>query len=192
MMRNIGRDDTDSSYRYKMPALITKIEGRGNGIKTVILNIVEVSKALHIHPSYPTKYFGIELGAQSKFQTDRAILNGAHEVKDLHKLLDKFIQSFVLCPKCSLPEIKMIVKKEIKIDCASCGYHSVLKSQPKLISYILKNSDKKKNKEKPKISSPTDFTTDKLSKDDEYVWFSDTSLEAIAARKAEEFNNSSL
>ena len=80
-MMNIGGDQNDSSYRYKMPSLTTKIEGRGNGIKTVITNMVDISKALHCDPAYPTKFFGIELGAQSKFneETDRAIVNGAHQ-----------------------------------------------------------------------------------------------------------------
>ncbi len=49
-MINIGGDANDASYRYKMPPLRTKVEGRGNGIKTVLLNVVDVSKHLHTRP----------------------------------------------------------------------------------------------------------------------------------------------
>jgi len=143
MSTNIGRSNDDSAFRYKMPKLQTKVEGRGNGIKTVIVNMVDVAKALHVEPSYPTKFFGFELGAQSKFEkdTDRAIVNGAHSAGDLQKLLDKYISIFVLCPRCKLPEIKMEVSNsKIKVDCAACGYNEPLKSSHKLAAFMVKNA----------------------------------------------------
>jgi hypothetical protein len=45
---NIGRNQDDASFRYKMPRLQVKIEGRGNGIKTVVTNMTEIAKALRI------------------------------------------------------------------------------------------------------------------------------------------------
>ena len=43
---NIRRDVTDPFYRYKMERLQSKIEGKGNGIKTVIPNMSDISRAL--------------------------------------------------------------------------------------------------------------------------------------------------
>lgn len=147
---NIGGDPADRSYRYKRPRVTTKIEGRGNGIKTVIPNMVDIAKSLHVDPAYPTKFFGIELGAQSKFdkKTERAVVNGAHNQSDLEILLNKFIDIFVLCPGCCLPEITLKCKKDsIKIDCAACGFNGVLETKHRLETYMLKDKkDSKKNK----------------------------------------------
>lgn len=84
----------------------------------------------------------MELGAQTKFDeaADRAVIQGSHNAPDLQKSLDKFIEQFVLCPTCKLPEIKMKVKSSnIKIDCAACGHNGNLATAHKLSQFILKN-----------------------------------------------------
>lgn len=48
---NIIRSNKDQFYRYKMPLIIVKIEGKGNGIKTVIANVTDVAKALGRPPT---------------------------------------------------------------------------------------------------------------------------------------------
>ena len=60
-----------------MKLLHSKIEGKGNGIKTVIVNMTDIAKSLSRPPMYPTKFFGCELGAQVKGdeKTDRYIVN---------------------------------------------------------------------------------------------------------------------
>ncbi|KAF2296778.1 hypothetical protein GH714_001909 [Hevea brasiliensis] len=94
-LQNIGASNSDDAfYRYKMPKMITKIEGRGNGIKTNVVNMVEIAKALARPASYTTKYFGNELGAQSKFdeKTGTSLVNGAHDTAKLAGLLENFIK----------------------------------------------------------------------------------------------------
>lgn len=213
---NIGGDASDTSYRYKMPKLGTKIEGRGNGIKTVIVNMVEIAKALHVTPGYPTKFFGMELGAQSKFnkKTERAIVNGSHTQQDLSKLLEKFIDNFVLCPRCRLPEIKLAIKSNIKYDCAACGDNGILPTNHKLSGYIVKSKQKDKDAKKSKgkekkkkggkddepeedesaeedeVKEEPEESTDggkKKEKEEDIEWFTDTSKEAQKTRKEKEF-----
>ena len=73
-LQNIGAGNrNDALYKYKMPKLLTKIEGQANGIKTNIVNMVDVAKALGRLPYYTMKFFGCELGAQSKFDEKRTM-----------------------------------------------------------------------------------------------------------------------
>ena len=36
----------DQFYRYKMPRVLIKVEGNGNGIKTVVCNVSEICERL--------------------------------------------------------------------------------------------------------------------------------------------------
>ncbi|KAL7568767.1 hypothetical protein ACA910_021757 [Epithemia clementina (nom. ined.)] len=170
----------DPEYRYKMPAVYGKIEGSGNGIKTAIPNITEVSTSLHRLPGEVNKFFGTELGAQSRYSpdTDRAIVNGAHTDAVLQDLIHKYIEKFVLCPNCGLPETNYKIKSEtIYHKCAACGAKEMVDMSHRLCNYILaeekkvkkdkgknKKDEKKAKKEKKKDKDGSD--DDKKKKKD--------------------------
>ena len=99
IMINIRRGIEDKYYRYKMQPFDTKVEGRGNGMKTSISNLRAVAKALDRPASYICKYLGIELGAQTQMYEDdnRYIISGKFEAVRFQDLLDGFIKKFVLC-----------------------------------------------------------------------------------------------
>lgn len=154
-LQNIGAGNRDDAfYRYKMPKMITKIEGRGNGIKTNIVNMVEIAKALARPASYTTKYFGCELGAQSKFdeKSGTSHVNGAHDTTKLAALLENFIKKYVQCYGCGNPETEIVITKSqmLTLKCAACGYVSDVDMRDKLTTFILKNppESKKSSKEK--------------------------------------------
>lgn len=48
---NIRRDVSDPFYRYKMERLQSKVEGKGNGIKTVVVNLTSVANSLARPPA---------------------------------------------------------------------------------------------------------------------------------------------
>ncbi len=151
---NIRRDVSDPFYRYKMERLQSKIEGKGNGIKTVVANLPSVAASLARPPNYLIKWFGFELGAQTNQnpKDDRWIINGAHESSKLQDSLDGFINKFVLCKSCKNPETEFKIKDgRILLDCKACGQRTQADIRHKLSGFILKNESaggKKKNKEK--------------------------------------------
>ncbi|KAE8022034.1 hypothetical protein FH972_007870 [Carpinus fangiana] len=153
-LQNIGGNSDDAFYRYKMPRMVTKIEGRGNGIKTNVVNMVDIAKALARPAAYTTKYFGCELGAQSKFdeKTGTSLVNGAHETAKLAGLLENFIKKYVQCYGCGNPETEILITKTqmLQLKCAACGFVSDVDMRDKLTTFILKNppEPKKGSKEK--------------------------------------------
>ncbi|KAL8242433.1 hypothetical protein R6Q59_012735 [Mikania micrantha] len=154
-LQNIGASNSDDAfYRYKMPKMITKIEGRGNGIKTNIVNMVDVAKALARPASYTTKFFGCELGAQSKFdeKTGVSLVNGSHDTAKLAGLLENFIKKYVQCYGCGNPETEILITKTqmVQLKCAACGFVSDVDMRDKLTSFILKNPPEQKKNSKDK------------------------------------------
>ncbi|AHY78209.1 AQG_2a_G0056400.mRNA.1.CDS.1 [Saccharomyces cerevisiae] len=143
MSINICRDNHDPFYRYKMPPIQAKVEGRGNGIKTAVLNVADISHALNRPAPYIVKYFGFELGAQTSISVDkdRYLVNGVHEPAKLQDVLDGFINKFVLCGSCKNPETEIIITKDNDLvrDCKACGKRTPMDLRHKLSSFILKN-----------------------------------------------------
>ncbi|XP_041071179.1 eukaryotic translation initiation factor 5 [Cetorhinus maximus] len=214
MAVNVNRSVSDQFYRYKMPRLIAKVEGKGNGIKTVIVNMVDVAKALNRPPTYPTKFFGCELGAQTQFDSknDRYIVNGSHEANKLQDMLDGFIRKFVLCNECENPETDLHVnpkKQTIGISCKACGYRGMLDTRHKLCTFILKNppengdsgsakkekekrNKKGKDKENGSVSNSESSTHNEFDApeavdggDDDEDWCEETTEEAQRRRMGE-------
>jgi translation initiation factor 5 len=154
----------DRWYRYKMEPLRTKVEGKGNGIKTVIVNLTSVAKSVERPRKWILKFFGIELGAQTKDmeKSDRWIINGAHEASKLQSLLYDFNRKFVLCPaltpteggkmvKCNNPETVFELQKgntSMQFYCKACGARTPATGSHKLYGIILqKLNEERKKKE---------------------------------------------
>jgi len=202
-MVNIPRSVEDQYYRYKMPALEAKVESRGNGIKTVIVNIADIAKALARPATYPVRYIGYTLGALVDINegTNRYIVNGKHSEEDLSLLLDGFIDKYVLCKQCGNPETILTVSKDqstLRLKCKACGGLTKVDALDQLGKFIAKNpppkmkdmmleeSRKKRSQEEEEQQvREAEQAMSKVSVQDTDTWSLDTSEEAIAARRKE-------
>ena len=61
----IPRTIEDPSYRYKMSILETKVEGKGNGRRTNLMNLAKIAKDLQVPSAYLFKFFEIDLGTKA-------------------------------------------------------------------------------------------------------------------------------
>merc|ERR1719347_2214374 len=173
--------------------------------------MVDVARALARPPTYVTKYFGCELGAQTQFdiKSERYIVNGCHEAGKMQDMLDGFIKKFVLCEQCENPETVLKVKKNmIGASCRACGHIFTLDMRHKLTTFIIKNPPEKdidaqgvsltkkkdrhkeeKDKSKKNGSDGDNDEDEDWGDDDETEWIEDTSEEAIAKRAQEQLTS---
>jgi len=143
-MVNIPRSVTDAFYRYKMPDLEPFVQSSGNGIKTALLNIADIAKALARPVTYPCRFMAYTLGATLEVneKEGRFIINGNHNKEDLCKILDDFIDKYVLCSKCKNPETVMTIAKtreSIRLKCKACGAVTSVDALDKMGKFIVQN-----------------------------------------------------
>jgi hypothetical protein len=103
-------------------------------------------------------------------------INGDINDKDVLKVLDRFIEKYILCSKCGLPEMFIRIsddKSHLLGDCYSCGKQTEIDRSHKLSSYILKNPPQnqsefkrlKSNDDKFELKNAVDQSKNHLRRD---------------------------
>ena len=158
------KEINDASYRYQMPKVSIRVEGRGNGIKTRLLNIYDIAITLHRNPTEIIHFITYELGTRIK--TDN-IINGSYTQQIIQQAIFKYIEYFVLCPaiNCKKPEVKAYLIKNNKINlyCEGCGETNQVLIDHKICTFIIKSTNQEKRNCK-NITSNT-FINDTYGKD---------------------------
>lgn len=210
-MINIGGDSDDKSFRYKMPAVLVKLEGSGNGTKTILRNIVSVAGALDRPLTFLVRFIKADIGSQTLLDKKRNLVavNGRHEAQDIQTSIGKFIEAVVLCPRCRLPESRISTPRgssmqqkkiqkglvQVTTDCAACGFRGPLLTMDttttalaKLKTFIIKSG------EVMATGQENEYHVAHVSNFKKHVytassteWFTDTSKEARQARRRAEF-----
>jgi translation initiation factor 2 beta subunit (eIF-2beta)/eIF-5 len=128
----------DSFYRYKMDKLIVnKIKN-----KLIIDNLDIIAKELHINPNAIAVFYKNYLNTNIKYNNGQLEINGnTFTQKYLQDSLDEFIDEFIICSNCNLPELEHYCNKnELCIKCKSCGLNEKNNSKYTTVAKtILKN-----------------------------------------------------
>lgn len=114
---NIDPFETDPFYRYKMSRLQIQY-GIANGGQTFLYNIMIVCNELKCSEKELVKFISKRLSTWSAKNKRGTYLSGTFSCETISDLLIKFIQKFILCPTCQLPELVPIVKGK---RCNACG-----------------------------------------------------------------------
>ena len=137
----------DDFYRYKMNMVNISNKGNGNGQFTIITNLTDICKTINTPPEILYKYIANDLG--SSFNEKKNSLTGTHTQETIQQSIFKYINDFVICNKCSIPEINYSLKNKniVESKCSACGSYNTIKNNNKInvkindiiLKYLQKN-----------------------------------------------------
>ena len=104
---NIGGQESDPFYRYKMPAISVVHQRRAGGI-TIVDNTTQLCKSLNRSPGAIAKWLSKQLSQPVQIVKDCWQLRGTHTAAELQTKIGEYIKQYVLCRGCGNPETKLV------------------------------------------------------------------------------------
>jgi translation initiation factor 2 subunit 2 len=110
--------------RLELPRLyITTV-----GMRTIISNFNEVADVLNRDPQHILKFLTREMATAATFQDTRAVFQGKFQRDSFERLLQRYMEGFVICPVCKRPDTKIVKEKRLSfLVCNACGAKSSIK-----------------------------------------------------------------
>lgn len=98
------------------------------GMRTVIFNFKEIADALERDPQHLLKYLTGEMATAATIQGSRVIFQGKFSEDTFHRLMERYLETFVVCPVCKRPDTKIVKEKRLSfLVCEACGAKSSIK-----------------------------------------------------------------
>lgn len=146
------RDVEDAFERYKMPRLEVRTKPKGQFSDTSIGNVIKVAKALHVQPECLLRWFGWSLKTQVRQRdSDTMVVKGSFSAELILKHLRKLINGYMLCKKCTLPELNYVVKgKAMCTICRACGHRVKVNVKADRVWKLIHRLENQTTTKKPK------------------------------------------
>ena len=110
--------------RLELPRLFLTIVG----MRTTISNFKEVADLLNRKPQHILKFLTREMATAATYHDSRAIFQGKFQRDSFQRLLQRYMESFVICPVCKRPDTKIVKEKRLSfLVCNACGAKSSIK-----------------------------------------------------------------
>ncbi len=115
----------DPFYRYKM----TKLSFKKEKTKTLILNLDKIATEIKVDFKFMISFLKNKLATAIKLDnTDtnhiKVIISNQVDINLVQTSLYEFIEIYVLCPKCKLPEV--IMEDKLYLNCDACSTRSLI------------------------------------------------------------------
>lgn len=119
--------EKSTGERFEKPYLRLFTIGR-RGRATIIQNFKEIADALNRDPRHIMKFLTNEMATAGNLEETRATFQGRFTRDTLDRLLNIYIDNFVICPVCKRPDTKVVKEKRFSfLTCEACGAKSSIK-----------------------------------------------------------------
>lgn len=111
--------------RFEIP----RINSFRIGMRTIINNFKEIADALNRDPRHLIKFLTNEMATAGTLEETRATFQGKFPGNTLERLLNIYVENFVMCPVCKRPDTNVMREKRFSfLVCEACGAKSSVKS----------------------------------------------------------------
>jgi len=115
---------TSKHERLELPKLAHSVIG----MRTIIYNFKETAQALNRDSKHLLKFLTREMATAATMQESRVIFQGKFSRETFERLLQRYMEQFVTCPICKLPDTKIMKEKRLSfLVCEACGAKSSIR-----------------------------------------------------------------
>ncbi|MEM1563981.1 MAG: translation initiation factor IF-2 subunit beta [Candidatus Bathyarchaeia archaeon] len=112
---------TSKRERLEIPSLHYTVVG----MRTIVHNFKEIAETLNRDPQHILKFLTSELATAAIMQESRVIFQGKFPRETIERLLQRYMETFVICPVCKRPDTKIVKEKRLSfLVCEACGAKS--------------------------------------------------------------------
>jgi translation initiation factor 2 subunit 2 len=112
---------TSKRERLEIPSLHYTVVG----MRTIIHNFKEIAETLNRDPQHILKFLAGELATAAIMQESRVIFQGKFPRETVERPLQRYMETFVICPVCKRPDTKIVKEKRLSfLVCEACGAKS--------------------------------------------------------------------
>ena len=112
---------TSKRERLEIPSLHYTVVG----MRTIVHNFKEIAEILNRDPQHILKFLTGELATAAIMQESRVIFQGKFPRETIERLLQRYMETFVICPVCKRPDTKIVKEKRLSfLVCEACGAKS--------------------------------------------------------------------
>lgn len=104
--------------RFEIP----KVEGKIEGVKTIINNFKQICSYIRRNPEHVLKYLLKEIASPGTIKGDRLIITRKISSSLINEKIKSYVETYVICKECKKPDTELVTEDRIHfIHCLACG-----------------------------------------------------------------------